>query len=80
MASRKIEISQKVYDELCEITPKGKSFNYTIRVLIDYYMENEEFSDENAEYYNEQIEKFENGNYEGVRKVSLNDLEKRLDC
>ena len=43
------------------------------------YIKNEEFFDGNAEYYNEQIEKFENGNYGGVRKVSLNDLEKRLD-
>lgn len=41
-------------------------------------MENEELSDEEAEYYNKQIEKFENGNYEDVRKVSLKDLEKRI--
>lgn len=74
-----MKIFQKVYDGLCEITPKGKSFDYAIEVLIDYYIKNEEFFDGNAEYYNEQIEKFENGNYGGVRKVSLNDLEKRLD-
>ena len=79
MPCRKIEISQKVHDRLCEITPKGKTFDYAIRFLINYYMENEELSDEEAEYYNKQIEKFESGNYEGVRKVSLRDLEKRLD-
>ena len=78
MASRKIEISQKVHDKLCEITPKGKTFDYAISFLIDYYLENEEFSDVEAEYYNKQIEKFERGNYEGVRKVSLSDLENRI--
>ena len=79
MASRNIEISQKVHDRLCEITPKDKTFDYTLAFLIDYYLENEELSDEEAEYYNKQIEKFESGNYEGLRKVSLSDLEKRLD-
>ncbi len=78
MVSRKIEISQKVYGRLCEITPKGKTFDYALTFLIDYYLDNEEFSDEEAEYYNKQIEKFESGNYDGVRKVSLNDLEKRI--
>ncbi|MBQ6100570.1 MAG: hypothetical protein IJL02_12000 [Methanobrevibacter sp.] len=76
MASKKIEISQGVHDKLCEITPKGKTFDYTLSFLIDYYLDNEEFSDEGAEYYNKQIGKFESGNYEGVRKVSLNYLEK----
>ena len=61
------------------MTPNGKTFDYTISFLIDYYLENEEFSDEQAGYYNKQIEKFENGNYEGTRKVSLKDLEKRMD-
>ena len=78
MSCRKIEISQKVYDRLCEITPKGKMFDYAVSFLIDYYLENEEFSDDEAEYYNKQIEKFERGNYEGVHKVSLSDLEKRI--
>lgn len=77
MASRKIEISQRVHDMLCEMTPNGKTFDYTISFLIDYYIDNEEFSDEEAEYYNKQIEKFESGNYDDVHKVHLNDLEKK---
>ncbi|MBQ2636774.1 MAG: hypothetical protein IJG09_08795 [Methanobrevibacter sp.] len=79
MLCRKIEISEEIYEHLCEMTPNGKTFDYTISFLIDYYLENEEFSDEQAGYYNKQIEKFENGNYEGTRKVSLKDLEKRMD-
>lgn len=79
MLCRKIEISEETYEHLCEMTPNGKTFDYTINFLIDYYLENEEFSDDEVEYYNKQIEKFESGSYDGVRKISLNDLEKRLD-
>lgn len=32
----------------------------------------DELSDEEADYYNERITHFENGNYEGTRKVDLN--------
>ena len=39
-------------------------------------MEND-FSDEEASYYNERIELFESGNYEGTRKVDLNSLKSR---
>lgn len=33
-----------------------------------YYKENEEFTDEEANYYNEEIEKFEHRNFEQVQK------------
>ena len=36
----------------------------------------DELSDEEADYYNERIMHFENGNYEGTRKVDLNALKK----
>ena len=58
MIERKIEISLRTYENLCEMTPKDYSFDYTINFLINYYLDNEEFSDEDAEYYNRQIKKF----------------------
>ena len=36
------------------------------------------FSDEQAEVYNKDIERFENGNLENVSEVTLKDLEKRI--
>lgn len=74
MLRRKIEISQRTYEDLCEMTPKEETFDDTINFLIKYYWDNEEFGDEDAEYYNRQIEKFENGNYGDVTKVSIKDL------
>ena len=58
MIERKIESSLRTYENLCEMTPKDNSFDYTINFLINYYLDNEEFSDEDAEYYNRQIKKF----------------------
>ena len=53
-------------------------FNDVITFLIDYYHENEEFSDEQAEFYNKEIEKFEEGNLDSVSEVTLSELEKRI--
>jgi len=36
------------------------------------YTENQEFSDKQAEYYNQRIAEFEKGNYAGTRKVIFN--------
>ena len=36
----------------------------------------DELSDEEADYYNERIRHFENGDYRGTRKVDLNALKK----
>lgn len=76
--TKTIKISEKTHKLLSELASKNETFNDVISFLIDYYYENEEFSDEEAEFYNKEIEKFENGNIEGVSKVSLSDLEKRI--
>ncbi len=76
--TKTIKISEKTHKLLSELASKNETFNDVISFLIDYYYENEEFSDEEAEFYNKEIEKFENGNLEGVSKVSLSDLEKRI--
>lgn len=78
MMTKTIKISEKTHKLLSELASKNETFNDVISFLIDYYYENEEFSDEEAEFYNKEIEKFENGNIEGVSKVSLSDLEKRI--
>ena len=37
----------------------------------------DELSDDEADYYNERIRHFENGNYSGTRKVDLNAIRKK---
>ena len=76
--TKTIKISEKTHKLLSELASKNETFNEVIEFLINYYYKNEEFTDEEAKYYNEQIEKFENGSKDGVSKVTLADLEKRI--
>ena len=78
MMTKTIKISQETHDLLTELASKNDTFNDVITFLIDYYRENEEFSDEEAELYNNDIEKFENGNLDDVSEITLSDLEKRI--
>ncbi|WP_405267381.1 hypothetical protein [Methanobrevibacter sp.] len=78
MMTKTIKISQKTHDLLSELASKNDTFNDVITFLIDYYRENEEFSDKEAELYNEDIEKFESGNLDNVSEITLSDLEKRI--
>ena len=57
---------------------KNDTFNDVITFLIEYYYENEDFTDEEAELYNKDIEKFENGSLDNVSEITLSDLEKRI--
>ena len=52
---------------------KSETYNDIIERLISVYEEEylSDFTDEEAAYYNERIKQFENGNYEGTRKVDL---------
>ena len=76
--TKTIKISEKTHRLLSELASKNETFNDVIAFLIDYYYENEEFSDEQAESYNRDIEKFENGNMENVSELTLFELEKRV--
>ena len=78
MMTKTIKISVSTHNALSELASKKDTFNDVINRLIDYYIENEEFSDEQAEVYNKDIERFENGNLENVSEVTLKDLEKRI--
>ena len=79
MLTKTIKISQINHDALSELAKKNETFNDVITFLIDYYRNNEEFSDEEATIYNEDIEKFESGNLENVTELSLKSLEERIE-
>ncbi len=79
MLTKTIKISQINHDSLSELAKKNETFNDVITFLIDYYRNNEEFSDEEATIYNEDIEKFESGNLENVTELSLKSLEERIE-
>lgn len=78
MLTKTIKISEKTHESLMQLASKNQTFNDVINFLINYYLENEEFSDEEAEFYNKEIEKFENGNLENVCEVTLEELEQRI--
>ena len=78
MMTKTIKISLKTHKLLSELASKNETFNDVIDFLIDYYHENEEFSDKQAEAYNSDIEKFEEGNIGNVSESTLSELEKRI--
>ena len=75
MLNKTIRISDEVHKSLSSLASKNDTFNDVIKRLIE---QNEEFTDEQAEYYNQEIERIENGIYEGVNEISLEELEKRV--
>ena len=76
--NKTIKISEKTHFLLSEFASKNDTFDDVINFLIDYYLKNEEFSDNEAELYNKEKEKFENGNLSNVSELKLEDLEKRI--
>ena len=72
MLNKTIKISKEVHESLVS---KNDTYNDVIKRLIG---QNEEFSDEQAEFYNKEIERTENGIYENVSEISLSELEKRV--
>jgi len=78
MMTKTIKISKNTHDALSELASKKDTFNDVITRLIKYYKENEEFTDEEAEFYNNEIENFENGNLNNVSEITLEDLDERI--
>ncbi len=76
--TKTIKISQDTHKSLSDLASKNDTFNDVIRFLIDYYKSNEEFTDEEAEFYNREIEKFENDDLENLNELSLKSLEERI--
>lgn len=75
MLNKTIRISDEVHKSLSSLASKNDTFNDVIKRLIE---QNEEFTDEQAEFYNQEIERIENGIYEDVDEISLEELEKRV--
>lgn len=78
MRTKTIKISEKTHKQLSELASKNETFNDVIDFLINYYYENEEFSDEQAEFYNREFEKFEMENMKNLSEVKFEELEKRI--
>ena len=74
MAMKTIRVSEEIRERLSHLGLKSETYNDIIARLIDVYEKTyfEEFTDDEAEYYNERIKHFEMGAYEGTRKVDLN--------
>ena len=73
MGMKTIRVSEEIHTKLSHLGLKSETYNDIIGRLISVYEEEffEDFSDEDAEYYNERIRQIESGNYEGTRKVDL---------
>lgn len=78
MGMKTIRITEEVHTKLAHLGLKAETYNDIIDRLIEEYekMYFDELSDEEADYFNEKIRHFENGNYAGTRKVDLNALRK----
>ncbi len=79
MAMKTIRVSEEIHRKLSHLGLKSETYNDIITRLIDAYesMYFDEFTDEEADYYNERIRRFENGDYKGTRKVDLNALKQK---
>lgn len=73
MAMKTIRVTEETHTKLAHLGLKSETYNDIIARLIEVYerMYFEELNDEDADYYNERIRHFENGDYMGTRKVDL---------
>lgn len=79
MAMKTIRVTEEIHTKLAHLGLKSETYNDIIARLIEAYEKmyfEEELSDDEAEYYNERIRLFENGDYTGTRKVDLNAIRK----
>ena len=78
MSMKTIRVTEEVHSKLAHLGLKSETYNDIIARLIETYerMYFEELCDEDADYYNERIRHFENGDYRGTKKVDLNALRK----
>ena len=78
MTMKTIRVTEEIHTKLAHLGLKSETYNDIIARLIEAYekMYLEELSDEEADYYNERIRLFENGDYTGTRKVDLDAIRK----
>lgn len=75
MLNKTIRVSEEVHELLSGLATKNDSYNDVIKRLIE---NNEEFTDEQAEFYNQEIERVETGIHENVTEITLSELEARV--
>ena len=78
MLSKTIKISEDTHKTLSSLASKGDTFDDVIVSLIKLHEYHEEFSEEQAKFYNEEIERIENGCYDDVPTVTMSELEERI--
>ena len=78
MMTKSIKISVETHELLSELASENDTLNDVIVFLIEYYREREEFSAKQADAYNRDIERFENGNLENLSELRLPELDKRI--
>ena len=78
MTMKTIRVTEENHTKLAHLGLKSETYNDIIARLIEAYVKMyfEELSDEEADYYNERIRLFENGDYAGTRKVDLDAIRK----
>jgi predicted CopG family antitoxin len=79
MAMKTIRVTEEIHTKLAHLGLKSETYNDIIARLIEAYEKmyfEEELSDDEADYYNERIRLFENGDYTGTRKVDLDAIRK----
>ena len=78
MAMKTIRVTEEIHTKLAHLGLKSETYNDIIARLIEVYerVYFDELSDEDADYYNERIRHFENGDYNDTRKVDLNTIKK----
>ena len=79
MAMKTIRVTEEIHTKLAHLGLKSETYNDIIARLIEAYEKmyfEEELSDDEADYYNERIRLFENGDYTDTRKVDLNAIRK----
>ncbi|AWX33191.1 hypothetical protein [Methanosphaera sp. BMS] len=74
-----IQVSDEVHQILTNMGSKKQSYNDIIYSLIEKNRCMEEFNEEEAQYYNECIEKLENDDYSDTYNVELKDLDEKLE-
>ena len=81
MAMKTIRVSEEIHTKLSYLDLKSETYNNIIGRLISAYEEEylEDFTDEQAAYYNERIRQFENGNYEGTVEIDVDALRKKYE-
>ena len=77
MINETITISAKTKTLLYDLMAPDDTLDDVIMNLIIYF-NNEEFSSQQAEFYNSEIEKCDNGFYNDLKPISINQLKKEV--